>query len=368
MKLSVIILNYNVRYFLELCLKSVEKSLVGIDAEIIVVDNQSSDDSCQMVKELFPKVKLIENQTNDGFSKGNNLGVKQAQGDYLCILNPDTVVAEDTFSIVLDYAEAQTNLGIVGCRLIDGTGKFLPESKRNIPLPSVALKKLLGNPIAYYANQIGEFETGEVPVFVGAFMLIKKDVYKEVGGFDEDYFMYGEDVDLSYRVLNAGYTNYYNGTTTIIHYKGESTLKDVKYAKRFYGAMQIFYKKHFKSNPLFNAVVWLGIRAAYFVRSEPQVVETQVESYVVETEEQTHFLQQVLTKPVQLVSKAENIKPHTEVIFDAYSIPYKTIFKHIQDLKHSSGISFKILPHNSQFIIGSNSSKSRGKVILFEKN
>ncbi|SFN96351.1 Glycosyltransferase, GT2 family [Bizionia echini] len=368
MKLSVIILNYNVRYFLELCLKSVEKAIEGLDAEIIVVDNQSSDTSCAMVKALFPNVILIENPSNDGFSKGNNLGVKQAKGEYLCILNPDTIVAEDTFKILLDFSDKQDNLGIVGCRLMDGTGKFLPESKRNVPKPAVALKKLLGNPNSYYANQLGEYETGKVPIFVGAFMLLKKDVYLKVGGFDEDYFMYGEDIDLSYKVLKAGYTNYYNGSTTIIHYKGESTLKDANYAKRFYGAMQIFYKKHFKNNIFFDSMVWLGIRAAYLIRSEPVVVKPKRQSYVFLTQETSHILETNLEKPVSLVKKVIHVDPFTEVIFDANTFSYKSIFQHITDLKANEGISFKILPNNSDFIIGSNSSKNRGEIHLLKKN
>jgi len=368
LKLSIIILNYNVRYFLELCLKSVEKAIEGLDAEIIVVDNQSPDTSCEMVKALFPNVTLIDNPSNDGFSKGNNLGVKQAKGEYLCILNPDTIVAEDTFKILLEFADKQTNLGIVGCRLMDGTGSFLPESKRNVPKPAVALKKLLGNPNSYYANQLDEYGTGEVPIFVGAFMLLKKNVYLKVGGFDEDYFMYGEDIDLSYKVLKAGYNNFYNGSTTIIHYKGESTLKDANYAKRFYGAMQIFYKKHFKSNVLFDSMVWFGIRAAYFMRSEPEVVKSKRQSYVFLTKEATHLLETTLEKPVALVQEVTYVDPFTEVIFDANTFTYKSIFQHITDLKAYEGISFKILPNNSDFIIGSNSSKNRGEIQLLKKN
>ncbi|TYB76943.1 glycosyltransferase family 2 protein [Bizionia myxarmorum] len=367
MKLSVIILNYNVRYFLELCLKSVEKSLVGLYAEIIVVDNQSADASCDMVKESFPNVILIENPSNAGFSKGNNLGVKIAQGEYLCILNPDTIVAEDTFKILLDFADKQDKLGIVGCRLMDGTGKFLPESKRNVPKPAVALKKLLGNPDSYYANQIGEYEIGEAPIFVGAFMLLKKAVYDAVGGFDEDYFMYGEDIDLSYKVLKAGYTNYYNGSTTIVHYKGESTLKDANYAKRFYGAMQIFYKKHFRSNIIFNGIVWLGIRGAYMMRSEPEVVSNKHQSYVFYTQETSHILETLVDKPITLRSKVEAVDPFTEVIFDANSLSYKAIFQYITVLKGSEGISFKILPNGSNFIIGSNCSKNRGEIQVLTK-
>ena len=144
MQLSVIILNYNVRYFLELCVLSVQKALETIEGEIIVIDNNSSDDSCTMMKQRFPKVKLIQNKENVGFPKGNNIGVAQAQGEYICILNPDTVVAEDTFTKVLAFAKRQKNIGIVGCKLIDGAGNFLPESKRGVPTPWVAFTKISG--------------------------------------------------------------------------------------------------------------------------------------------------------------------------------------------------------------------------------
>ena len=368
MKLSVVILNYNVRHFLELCLKSVQAAIADLEAEILMVDNNSQDKSCNMVKAQFPDVVLIENKNNDGFSKGNNIGVRHAKGEYVCILNPDTVVAEDTFKVLLEFAEKQTELGIVGCRLIDGTGHFLPESKRNIPKPEVALKKLLGNSGLYYANQVDEFGIDEVPVFVGAFMLLKKSVYNEVGGFDEDYFMYGEDVDISYKILKAGYKNYYNGKTTIIHYKGESTLKDVKYAKRFYGAMQIFYKKHFKSNWLFNTMVWFGIKGAYFMRSEPKEQKRQIDSYLVLSQRNCDFLKPILNKSFTVVSEITDVQKHTEIIFDAHTLSYKSIIEFIDTYKTQKTISFKILPNNAHYIIGSNSSKSRGEILSFEKN
>lgn len=368
MKLSVVILNYNVRYFLELCLKSVEAAISDLDAEIIVVDNNSSDDSCQMVKTTFPEVVLIENKNNDGFSKGNNIGVAQAKGEYICILNPDTVVAENTFSTLLQFIKQQNNPGIVGCRLIDGTGHYLPESKRNIPKPKIALKKFLGNSHEYYANQIDEFSIAEVSVFVGAFMLMRKSVYDAVGGFDEEYFMYGEDIDLSYKILKAGYQNYYNGTTTIVHYKGESTLKNVKYAKRFYGAMQIFYKKHFKSNWLFNAIVWFGIKTAYFMRSEPKAKQNRINSYLILSKRNCDFLKLFFTKPVEVLSELPDLKPNTEIIFDAQTFSYKSIIELMDNYKTQKSISFKILPNNAQFVIGSNSSKNRGEIISIEKN
>ena len=211
MQLSVIILNYNVRFFLELCVLSVQNAIQNIDAEIIVIDNKSQDDSCSMMKQRFPNVKLIENKENSGFPKGNNVGVAVAKGEYICILNPDTVVAEDTFTKALAFSKKQKNIGIVGVKLIDGTGNFLPESKRGIPTPFVAFTKITGlykifpkTFGKYYAQHLSENETGQVEILVGAFMFMKRDLYNEIGGFDENCFMYSDDIDLSYMALKKG--------------------------------------------------------------------------------------------------------------------------------------------------------------------
>ncbi|RSK40567.1 glycosyltransferase family 2 protein [Mangrovimonas spongiae] len=369
MKLSVVILNYNVRYFLELCLTSVREAIKDIDAEIIVVDNHSPDDSCQMIKNNFPEVILIENKENLGFSKGNNIGVSKAKGEYVCVLNPDTVVTEDTFKTLLQFSDTQEKLGIVGCKLIDGTGTFLPESKRNIPTPKVALYKMLGFSKQYYANQINQSKIGEVPILVGAFMLLKTSIYKEVGGFDEDYFMYGEDVDLSYKVLKSGYKNFYNGTTTVIHYKGESTLKDVNYAKRFYGAMQIFYKKHFKRHMLFDVFVWLGIKLAYLLRKTPEQVKTQKKNVVfISQSDNVEKVEQIIKRNVLLGRHLNTIENDTEVIFDGNTMTFKSIIQEMMVFSDKKAISFKILPKNATFILGSDSSKFRGEIIALTNN
>ncbi len=366
MKLSIVILNYNVRYFLELCLKSVEAAITTIDAEIIVVDNNSTDESCNMVKQLFPEVILIENKGNFGFSKGNNKGVTIAKGDYICILNPDTVVAEDTFYKLLKFASSQENLGIIGCKLIDGTGQFLPESKRNIPTVKVAANKIFGNSKKYYANHINQDETGKVDILVGAFMFIKRNVYRKVNGFDEDYFMFGEDIDLSYRVLNANYKNYYFADTTIIHYKGESTLKNINYAKDFYNAMQLFYKKHFKSNILFDTFVSLGIKIAYFFRNEKNVEPNKVNKYILVSNTINVKLKQVLSKEVVLKKDVKNIEKGDEIIFDTNVISFKETIKQFSNREINKLVTYKILPKNSNYIIGSNSSSSQGESICFE--
>lgn len=365
MQLSVIILNYNVRYFLELCIKSVEAAIIDIDAEIIVVDNHSSDDSCEMVKELFPNVVLIENNENYGFSKGNNIGVAVATGNYICILNPDVVLAEDTFKILLNFAETTPKIGIVGCKLIDGRGEFLPESKRNVPTPLVSIQKILGDSKPYYATQLKEDETGEVSVLVGAFMLMKRHVYNEVHGYDEDFFMYGEDLDFSYRVLKSGYHNYYNPTTTIIHFKGESTLKDKVYAKRFNEAMQIFFKKHFESNGFYNLCIWIGIKMLSLLNLKPKKEKISVNSYILLSDKLDDELVSKLKKPVLLYSEGEKIIDGQEVIFDNRFISFKNLIFFITESNKLNNSTYKILPKNASFIIGSNSSTDRGEVIQF---
>lgn len=368
MELSVVILNYNVKYFLELCLKSVEQAIISIDAEIIVVDNNSSDESCEMVQEKFPNLTLISNKDNVGFAKANNQGVTIAKGEYVCILNPDTVVAEDTFIKLLNFAKTKSDVGAIGCKLIDGSGAFLPESKRNIPIVKVAMQKLFGNSGKYYANHLSENAIGKIDVLVGAFMFMKRDVYNQVEGFDEDYFMYGEDMDLSYKLLQSGFQNYYFGDTVCIHYKGESTNKDKKYAKRFFNAMKLFYKKHFKTNILFDALVMIGINVAHLFKGSIKQNELQPEQYYFISNSKNSALEDALDKDVHVQNHIQNIKEASEIIFNTSTISYKEIIQNIEILNKQRTLSFKILPKNSNFVIGSNDAVNRGKVIQFNMN
>ena len=234
MQLSVIIVNYNVRYFLEQCLKSVTKAIENIDAEVFVVDNNSSDNSMQMVKEKFPNVKCIENKENVGFSKANNQAILQSKGKYVLLLNPDTIVEEDTFEKCIAFMDKTPEAGGLGVKMIDGHGKFLPESKRGLPTPAAAFYKIFGLSTIfphskkfskYHLGYLPEDEINEIEILSGAYMLLRKSVLDEVGLLDETFFMYGEDIDLSYRIIKGGYKNYYFPETKIIHYKGESTKK-----------------------------------------------------------------------------------------------------------------------------------------------
>lgn len=387
MQLSVIILNYNVRYFLELCVLSVQSALEHIDGEIIVVDNNSDDDSCEMMKQRFPKIKLIENRVNSGFPKGNNIGVAVAQGEYICILNPDTVVAEDTFTKVLAFAERQKNLGIVGTKLIDGAGNFLPESKRGVPTPFVAFTKMIGVyklfPKVtvlgkYYAQHVSENETAKVDILVGAFMLMKRDSYQELGGFDENCFMYSDDIDLSYRMLLKGKSNYYYHETTVIHYKGESTIKDGVYMKRFQEAMEFFYKKHFKVSRFFSFFMKTGILFFSFIKMfQGQAKANKIpQSYILYSSnvelinkiasklQKKVFLHDLKTEKMVISSKI-SFETKTEVLLDNNYISFKELINFIESLENKR-LSFKVLPKNTAFFIGSDHSNERGAIIKLE--
>ncbi|WP_342028440.1 glycosyltransferase family 2 protein [Aquimarina amphilecti] len=368
-------LNYNVRYFLELCILSVQEAVKVIDAEIIVIDNNSPDDSCTMVKDRFPDVCLIENEENVGFARANNQGVDIAKGEYVCILNPDTVVAEDTFLNILTASEKLIHMGMLGPRLIDGTGNFLPESKRNVPSPLTSFRRLFGIKLGqvknYYADHISETGIGDIDILVGAFILVRKEEYNSVRGFDEDYFMYGEDIDLSYKMKKQGLQNYYIGTIPVIHYKGESTDRNSEYIKRFYGAMRLFYRKHFKSNWFLDLIVSFGIRLTSIIQSfksyhkEKRIIDCYY--LVSENEILKQKLSNVLKKEVQFISleSAKNLGySNNELIFDNELLSFGEIIKEMQVLKKSN-ITFKIKPARCNFILGSNFSDGKGEVITF---
>ncbi len=273
MKLSIIIVNYNVKHFLEQCLISVKKAMEDVEGEIFVVDNNSVDGSVEMVDEKFPNVKTIVNRENLGFARANNQAIRRAKGEYILLLNPDTVVEDNTFSKVVSFMDAHPDAGGLGVKMVDGSGKFLPESKRGLPTPATAFYKIFGFSALfphskrfskYHLGFLNENETHKVDILAGAFMLLRKSVLDKTGLLDEDFFMYGEDIDLSYRITQAGYNNYYFSETRIIHYKGESTKKSsVNYVLVFYRAMMVFARKHFTTKRAGIFVFFINI-AIYF--------------------------------------------------------------------------------------------------------
>ncbi len=255
MKLSIIIVNYNVKHFLKQCLDSVKQAAESISYEIICIDNNSVDGSVKMITQEFPQVILVKNNKNLGFAKACNQGIKISNGEYILILNPDTVLENDSLSKPLQFMEANPKTGSLGVKMIDGSGKFLHESKRGLPTPAAAFYKMTGLSKLfypsktfgkYYLDHLDKNQVQKVHVLTGAYMLIRKTVLDKAGTFDEQFFMYGEDIDLSHRIIKAGYENVYFPETRIIHYKGESTKKEsIKYVHSFYKAMLIFSEKHF---------------------------------------------------------------------------------------------------------------------------
>lgn len=279
MKLSIIIVNYNVKYFTEQCLKSLADSDVAFGYEIIVVDNNSSDNSVEYLQQRFTQshIRFISNLDNPGFAVANNQAINTSKGDYILLLNPDTVLGEQVLANACRFMDCDADVGGVGLKMINGWGCFLPESKRGFPnlwasfckifgLASILGKsKLFGQ---YNLTYLDEKQAHQIPILAGAFMLIRKKVLDEIGLLDEAFFMYGEDIDLSYRITKAGYKNYYL-PQCIIHYKGESTDKNnPQYEKAFYDAMHIFYRKHYpQQSTVLSAIISAGINLkAFFVK------------------------------------------------------------------------------------------------------
>lgn len=289
MKLAVVIVNYNVKYFLEQCLRSVFAAIQSLDAEVYVVDNNSKDGSVEWIRNKFPQVHLIANKENVGFSKANNQAIRQTNAEWVLLLNPDTVVPEDCFISCISYAENHPKLGGLGIRMVDGTGHYLPESKRGLPTPEVALYKMTGLGKlfpkserfgAYYLGHLSDEIPQKVSVLAGAFMMMRKSVLDEIGLLDETYFMYGEDIDLSHRIHLAGYENHYLPNTPIIHYKGESTRKEsYHFVRAFYGAMIIFARRYFSKGQaamltfmLYPAIIGKAIWAYLSVRIQKSLL------------------------------------------------------------------------------------------------
>lgn len=275
MDLSVIIVSYNVRHFLELCLNSVRKASAEISCEIFVVDNNSADGSCSMISREFPEAKLIINNVNRGFSAASNQALKLAEGKYILLLNPDTIVEEDTFTRCIGFMESHPEAGALGVRMINGKGRFVPDSKKALPTPKTAFFKIMGLARLfpksalfnkYYLGNLDDLKTTEADILSGAFMFLRKEAVVKTGYLDEDFFMYGEDVDYCYRLLQAGYSNYYFPEARIIHFKGESTKKeDLNIFISFNRAMLTFVSKHFNNDH--SGIFILFIKTAIFFRA-----------------------------------------------------------------------------------------------------
>ena len=273
MKLSVVIVNYNVSHYLLQCVDSLSHALRGTDSEVIVVDNHSRDNSVTLLRQYHPEVRIVENLHNLGFAKANNIAIRQSRGEYVLLLNPDTIVSESVVKGVISFLDRHPEAGSAGVRMLNADGTVAPESRRGVPTPMTAFYKLSGL-CGMFPNsrRFGRYYLGHLPwdspqqieVVSGAFCMLRTSVLKKVGLLDEDYFMYGEDIDLSYRILKSGATNWYV-PETILHYKGESTHKSsFRYVHVFYQAMHIFFRKHFSHLGLFISI---PIKTAIIVKA-----------------------------------------------------------------------------------------------------
>jgi len=271
--LSIIIVNYNVKEFLQNLIHSIEKASSNLKKEIIIIDNASDDGSVDFIREKFPQIKLIANQKNLGFGKANNIGLKEATGKFILLINPDTIVAEDTFEKMIKFFESNDSAGLAGCKILNPDGTLQLACRRSFPGPWTSFTKVTGLSSLFPSSKIfarynltyfDENQTYEVDAISGSFMMMRKEVYEKVGGFDEQFFMYGEDLDLCYRIQKDGFKVYYVHSTQIIHYKGESTKRSsFDETKVFYSAMHLFVKKHLSSSLLVEVI----LRSAIAVRS-----------------------------------------------------------------------------------------------------
>ncbi|MES2893572.1 MAG: glycosyltransferase family 2 protein [Bacteroidota bacterium] len=349
MQLSIIIVNYNVKYFLEQCLCSVVKASQNIAAEIIVIDNNSSDGSREYFNNRFEGVTFLWETENTGFSRANNKALKYACGELVLFLNPDTIVAEDVFEKCLQCLHQDTSIGALGVKMIDGSGIFLKESKRGFPGPLTSLYKISGFATLfprsrifarYYLGNKDENTTQEVDVLAGAFMMVRKTVLELTGSFDENFFMYGEDVDLSYRIQQAGYKNLYLADACILHFKGESTkIGSLNYLKLFYGAMSLFVRKHFSGGTA--RLYTILIRLAIWSKASLSAIGHALKKVVRKDDDAANLPALVVANPMdyQFVQKLAEQEPGHQQLFGRVSTSNETeadSVGNINDLTHLS--------------------------------
>jgi GT2 family glycosyltransferase len=398
MTLSVIIVNYNVKFFLEQCLYSLLRAIDNLpsqaDAEVIVFDNSSSDDSREFFINKFQGVQFIWHDENLGFAKANNKALSFAKGKYILFLNPDTILSEDALYKSIDYLESQSGSGALGIRMIDGSGNFLPESKRGFPTPAASFYKLSGlinlfptskTIAAYYAGHLNEHTSNEIDVLSGAYMLVKKEVLDKTGGFDEAFFMYGEDIDLSYRIRKAGYKNFYFADSTIIHFKGESTNQNsARYVKVFYQAMNIFVHKHFNMASSWWYIVFIKLAIvmsgvlSFVKRSLAGVVKpkskTTLRTLIVSGEFDKENISSILSSykiPNRKITfeNLDSLDNHFEyslydeiiIAVSSTGVAYKDVISFLQQVPE--GVAVKIYSSRSSSIVGSDSKDANGDVL-----
>ena len=367
MKITVIIVNYNVKYFLEQCLCSLRAAIAqtSVAVETIVMDNISTDDSIHYLQPKFPEVQFYNNSENEGFSKANNKALLKATGDLILFLNPDTIVSEGSLQTCVDFFKTQPGAGAVGLKMIDGSGNYLHESKRGFPTPWVSFCKMTGLArifphsalfSGYYLGNLNENSLQEIEALAGAFMMVPAKLLQQTGGFDERFFMYAEDIDLSYRIQKAGYANYYLPEPALIHFKGESTHKDSIYIERFYGAMVQFVDKHYASASYFltKPLLKLGIRIRAFV----------AKMFISEKAENRSKTPQNVEKMIELAQNSSKIGHFREngqnLLITGPGFSFSDL---IRTMQKNPGEDYFIHATGSGAIVSSNRSHARGQQI-----
>ena len=271
-KISIVIVSYNVRYYIVQCIESVRRAIAGLDAEIIVVDNHSKDDTVAFLRENFPDVRLMASQSNLGFSRGNNMAIREAQGEYILLLNPDTVVGERVLQEAVSFMDNHPEAGGAGVQMLNVDGTCALESRRALPTPWVSFMKMMGSTERYYMSHLSWDSPQQIEIISGAFCLLRRKALDQIGLLDETFFMYGEDIDMSYRLLKGGWQNWYL-PLQILHYKGERTEKtSFRYVQVFYQAMLIFFRKHYGHLSL---LITLPIKAAIYFKAFTAFVQMQ---------------------------------------------------------------------------------------------
>jgi GT2 family glycosyltransferase len=363
----------------------VEKAVNGMEAEVFVVDNNSTDGSADHIEHRFHWVTLIRNNSNPGFSKANNQALQQAKGKYILFLNPDTIVGEDCFRECTSFMDRHANAGALGVYMMDGSGEFLKESKRGFPSPFVSATKMMGLSnlfpsskifARYYLGHLDQNQTHEVDALSGAFMMARKDVLDITGGFDERFFMYAEDLDLSYRILESGYKNYYFPQSPIIHFKGESTRKDLAYTKQFHKAMMQFVDKHYSGT---SALYTSLLKAAIFGKERFDVIKQKFlprDTSEVRSPGRNHnmiYLHGDATTSGNLKARLINeygftLSPNAEkaattLLCEGKDFSFKDVIGY---MKQNAGSRYMIFAENASSIISSHASQTRGNIIVLQ--
>ncbi len=366
-------MNYNTKHFIDICLQSVFAATKKIKSEIIVVDNGSIDGSINQIRLLFPDVVLIKNKKNLGFSKGVNIGVKSAKGKYICILNPDTIVSENSFELAINNLKKNPNIGIVGPKQINGFGDFLKESKRNIPTPLSSLKRIAGFDLLfsdknnqYYNLTLNNDQSGYTDVLVGSFMFTTKKHFDLLNGLDEEFFMYGEDIDFCIRSLKVGKKNYYNSSIKIIHFKGKSTTKNFSYAIIFGSAITKYYKKYYKQNPiyLFMSTFISFLFGISKMISDLSIFKKKITSlkYLIISDYKLEFKNKRIEKIFvpNLISCKKYKNNNTTIIMDFSKINFVDTINFIE--RNKTKFSYGFLSSNRKFIVGGSKYFPHGNV------